>query len=197
MFCSGVFLLLGIINFLYFVNQRSTQRHVMIMILFGVFFSFLGDLTINLMFEAGAAIFALGHIFFVISYFLYERLHRIDLIIFLVLSTFSICFVLFFPPIYFENEIYKYICLIYSVIISLMVSKSIGNCIVRGNDYCYIISLSSILFFISDLMLLLAWFSSITGWTNHACMALYYPAMCLFSFSIIIYTKQYNKAYYY
>jgi hypothetical protein len=44
-----------------------------------------------------------------------------------------------------------------------------------------------LLFLISDLFLLIAWFSTIKGiWTSNVCMALYYPALTGLAFSMII-----------
>ena len=49
-------------------------------------------------------------------------------------------------------------------------------------------AVGSILFFISDMRLLLAWFSTIEGrWTSNVCMAAYYPALCLLAGSMVVY----------
>ena len=56
------------------------------------------------------------------------------------------------------------------------------------------IAIGSVLFFVSDMMLLLAWFSTIEGrWTSNVCMAAYYPALCLLAGSMVVYLKKNRK----
>ena len=107
MLCSASFGLMGILNFIYMLHSKTTNRKLLLFLLLGILFSWGGDIVLNIDFVSGAAVFALGHVFFVIA------------------------------------------------------------------------------FFISDLMLLLAWFSTVTGWTSHMCMALYYPAMCFFAVTLL------------
>lgn len=106
------------------------------------------------------------------------------------LGVFSISFILCFPYILFEVSVLKYVVLVYACIISVMVGKSVGNAICEKSIFACMIMLGSILFFISDMMLLLAWFSRIEGrWTSHVCMATYYPALCLLAGSMVLYVK--------
>ena len=100
-------------------------------------------------------------------------------------------FILFFPYIVFDVVALKYVVLTYAVIISIMVGKSVGNAIRSKRTATYMIMAGSLLFFISDMMLLLAWFSSIEGrWTSNVCMAAYYPGLCLLAASMVAYMKE-------
>lgn len=185
MLCSASFGLMGILNFIYMLHSKATNRKLLLFLLLGILFSWGGDIVLNIDFVSGAAVFALGHVFFVIAYFIYQKGNKLDLLLCSLLVLFSICFIQFFPPIYFEIEVFHYVCLAYAAIISIMVGKSLGNALLKPSSFTVSLLISSIAFFISDLMLLLAWFSSVTGWTSNMCMALYYPAMCFFAVTLL------------
>lgn len=185
--CSSGFALMGIINMIY-ANKRVTDKKVLMFMAFGLVFAFLGDVAINPNFILGVIFFALGHVFFVVSYLTYRRFARVDVILSAVLAGFSVTFITNFPYIVFEIQVLKYVVLAYAVIISIMVGKSVGNAAKEKNLFTRMIAVGSILFFISDMMLLLAWFSTIEGrWTSNVCMAAYYPALCLLAGSMVVY----------
>lgn len=80
------------------------------------------------------------------------------------------------------------------MIISVMVAKSLGNAVREKDVFTGMIAIGSVLFFVSDMMLLLAWFSTIEGrWTSNVCMAAYYPALCLLAGSMVVYLKKNRK----
>ena len=111
--------------------------------------------------------------FFVAAYLIYKKLEKMDIFLCGALGLFAIGFILVFPYIVFDVAVLKYVVLAYAVIISAM------------------IAVGSVLFFISDMMLLLAWFSTIEGrWTSNVCMAAYYPALCLLAGSMVVYMKK-------
>ena len=185
--CSSGFALMGIINMVY-AYKRVADKKVLLFMTLGLIFAFLGDVAINPNFILGVIFFALGHVFFVASYLAYRKLDKMDVVLSVCLGGFSIGFILIFPYIVFEVVMLKYVVLVYAVIISAMVAKSIGNALKEKNIFTRIISLGSVLFFISDMMLLLAWFSTVEGrWTSNVCMAAYYPALCLLAGSMVVY----------
>ena len=112
----------------------------------------------------------------------------------LCLAAFSVGFILVFPYIIFNVPVLKYVVLLYAVIISVMVAKSLGNAVQEKDVFTEMIAIGSVLFFVSDMMLLLAWFSTIEGrWTSNVCMAAYYPALCLLAGSMVVYLKKNRK----
>lgn len=188
--CSSGFAIMGMVNMLY-AHKRLENKKVMIYMTLGLVFAFLGDVAINPNFILGVIFFALGHVFFVASYLTYKKLERIDVILSGALGAFSITFILVFPYILFEVEALKYVVLVYAAIISVMVGKSVGNALRDKSVFTAVIAVGSVLFFISDMMLLLAWFSTIEGrWTSNVCMAAYYPALCMLAGAIVIYMKK-------
>lgn len=187
--CSSGFGLMGIINMIY-AYKRVAEKKMLWLMTLGLIFAFLGDVAINPNFILGVVFFALGHVFFVAAYLVYKNLNNIDIILSVALGTFSVGFILLFPYITFDVAPLRYVVLLYAVIISIMVGKSVGNALREKNVFTGMIAVGSVLFFISDMMLLLAWFSSIEGrWTSNVCMAAYYPALCLLAGSQLVYMK--------
>ena len=132
--------------------------------------------------------------FFVASYLAYRKLEKLDIMLSLCLAAFSVGFILVFPYIIFNVPVLKYVVLLYAVIISVMVAKSLGSAVREKDVFTGMIAIGSVLFFASDMMLLLAWFSTIEGrWTSNVCMAAYYPALCLLAGSMVVYLKKNRK----
>ncbi len=190
--CSSGFALMGIINMIY-AYKKVADKKVLLAMTFGLVFAFLGDVAINPNFILGVIFFALGHVFFVVAYLTYRRLGKPDVIFSAGLGIFSVGFILLFPYIMFSVPALKYVVLLYAVIISVMVGKSVGNVLREKNAFTGMIAAGSVLFFISDMMLLLAWFSTLEGrWTSHVCMAAYYPGLCLLAGSMVACLRKQN-----
>ena len=188
--CSSGFAIMGIVNMIYARKVLENKKTMTFMTL-GLVFAFLGDVAINPNFILGVIFFALGHAFFVIAYLSHRKLEKIDIIFSVALAAFAIGFILIFPYILFNVEALKYVVLTYATIISVMVGKSLGNALKEKSVFTGMIAIGSILFFISDMMLLLAWFSTIEGrWTSNVCMAAYYPALCLLAGSMVVYMNE-------
>ncbi len=191
--CSSGFAVMGIINMVY-AYRHIEDKKVMLYMMLGLVFAFLGDVAINPNFILGVIFFALGHVFFVVSYLLYKKLEKVDVLFSGTLGVFSIGFILMFPYILFDVEVLKYVVLAYAAIISVMVGKSIGNALKDKTMFTGMIAVGSVLFFISDMMLLLAWFSTIEGrWTSNVCMAAYYPALCMLAGAMVVYMYKNTK----
>jgi uncharacterized membrane protein YhhN len=182
---SGVFALLGLFNLGSALWGKAKNRRLYIAMAAGLFLAFLGDVLINLDFIAGAATFALGHICFVVAYCLEERLRLLDYILWGVLFAGAAAF-LFSPLLDFSVPVYRAVCVAYALIISAMLAKAVGNLVRRRTPVCAPVALASLLFFFSDLMLVLDWFVGKWEWTDNACMATYYPALCLLAFSMCL-----------
>ena len=65
-----------------------------------------------------------------------------------------------------------------------MLGKAMANLICQVNAVNALISAGSLLFFFSDLMLVLNWFVRVGKWAGNACMGTYYPALCILAFSM-------------
>lgn len=184
--CSGGFALLGLINLSYALGTGRKSKKFYIAMALGLVLAMLGDVLIGYDFIIGAAIFALGHVCFVVAYCLLQKLKMLDCIISGVLFAGAAAFLLFCPLLVFDVSIFKYVCIVYAMIISLMLGKAVGNFVREKNAVTGTIALASALFFFSDLMLVFDWFIGRWDWTDHACMGTYYPALCFLAFSMLI-----------
>lgn len=145
----------------------------------GVFFAMSADIAINLNFIAGAAIFALGHICYFIAYSLIQKPRPTDFIPAMIIFIPIVLFMMFSPLLDFGSSLMKIIGISYAVIICIMTGKAIMNFIRIKNRFNLILALGSVLFLISDIMLLMAYFSKIDFPFSNFCLALYYPGQCL------------------
>ncbi len=184
--CSMGFALLGMINLCYAFLSRQKNKPFYIGMASGLFLAMLGDVIINHDFIIGAAVFALGHISFVVAYCFLQRIKWLEIAIGGVVFIGAGAFLLFCPLLSFDEPIFRIVCLIYALIISLMLGKAISDFIRERNAVCGIIAIASVLFFTSDLMLVFDWFIGRWSWTNEVCMATYYPALCMLAFSMLI-----------
>ena len=187
--CSAGFALLGLINLGYArVTKQSNFRFYLAMAL-GLVLAMLGDVIIGYSFIFGAAVFALGHVCFLIAYCFLQKMNQLDCALGGGLFLAATAFLLFCPLLTFEAPIFKVVCIVYALIISSMLGKAVGNFLREKNAVTATIAVGSILFFFSDLMLVFDWFIGLWDWTGNACMGTYYPALCLLAFSMFLCTK--------
>ena len=76
------------------------------------------------------------------------------------------------------------VCLIYALIISLMTGKAISLWLHSHTTANLITAIGSILFCISDVMLLFDQFSNAGKLVLYLCLITYYPAQILLSYSV-------------
>lgn len=184
--CSAMFAVLGLINLLFSIITKQSNIKYYICMSLGLILACLGDYLILFNFIKGAVSFALGHICFIIAYCFLKKINKWDLLISSVIFVGCLIFLLFHPLLKFDNPLFQIVCIIYSLIISLMVGKAVGNLIQDRNIATITIALSSLLFFFSDLMLVLGWFVKTIEWADDVCLATYYPALSLLAFSMLL-----------
>jgi uncharacterized membrane protein YhhN len=183
--CSALFALLGVINLLYALSTKQPDKKFYLAMSAGLFFAFLGDVLIDWQFIPGAAVFALGHVCFVVAYCFLQKIGKIDCVI--GGSVFAACVLFLFSPLLtFEVPVFRIVCLVYSLIISSMLGKAIGNLVRERSALTATIAGASFLFFFSDLMLVCDWFIGVWDWAPHACMGTYYPALCFLAFAMLV-----------
>ncbi len=186
-FTCGGFALLSVINFTYFIKSKvkATEIYVPLFMMLGSIFCFAGDAMLHEIFVFGVALFALGHIFFIVSYCFLKRLNWLDLIIGGSIGVFAVLMVLLVPYFTFEEVVMQIAVAFYALILSMMLGKAISTFIKEKNKMNLLILVGASLFFFSDLMLLFGMFSPASNVVNHLCMATYVPANIIFAFSIL------------
>ena len=124
------------------------------------------------------------------------KINRKDLLCGVGIFTFALSVIQFAPFLDFGSGFMKNVCCAYALIISFMVGKAISNLLEEKNATNITIVVGSILFIISDLMLMLDKFGSIPG-TNYLCLGTYYPGQFILAFSLFKYATinrlNYNK----
>lgn len=182
---SALFVLLAAINLCFAFKLKLENVKFNIFLLIGLFFAMLGDIVLNIHFIGGAILFAVGHVFFLISYCFLSKLNWKDIVIGLAIFIPSLLFITLAPIFDFGGVLMEIVCVIYAFIISMMVGKSCGNFAALKNCTSLIILIGSILFYISDFMLLLNVFASLPRVVDILCLVTYYPAEILLAVSIL------------
>lgn len=181
---SAGFVTLGLINLVFALKAKTPDKKFAIVLTIGLFFAMLGDIILEIEFVIGALLFAVGHIFFFISYCTLKKFHPKDLIIGSVIFVLCLLLILFLPIFDFGGILMQVVCIVYALIISLMVSKATMNYIREKNLLHLIVMIGSILFMFSDLMLLFNVFANASRVFEILCLSTYYPAEILLAFSI-------------
>lgn len=181
--CSCGFVLMGLFNLVYAIRSKHKHLKFHVLLAVGLILAMLGDVYVGSRFILGAALFACGHIFYWIAQCFLVKLKWPDFLISAVLFAGAGAFVLFCPLLSFSNPVFRWVCFVYALIISLMAGKAISDFFRKPCAVTAILAIGSILFFISDLMLVFDWFIGLWSWTDEVCMATYYPAQCLLAFS--------------
>lgn len=182
---SGVFVLVGLINLIYSIKLKIKHKFSFILF-FGLIFAMMGDIILEIQFIFGALLFAVGHIFFFVSYCTLMDIKVRDFCYGLAIFIPSMLVIIFVPIFSYPNLLMEIICVVYALIISLMVGKSISNYVQQKSLLNLIIVIGSVLFFLSDLMLLLNVFGDINV-AGIICLVLYYPAEFLLAYSIYVF----------
>ena len=183
---SACFLSLGCINTAFLLKHHTPDRLCAFTLLAGLFIGFIADIVLDLHFLAGAAVFALGHVFYLAAYFRMLPASRLDMAIFAGLLLPSLCLILFLPSLDYGGALMQGIVIAYALIICLMSGKALSNFCRRRDILTAVLLLGSFLFFFSDLMLLFAHFSDAGRITNILCVNTYYPGQALLAASLFL-----------
>ncbi|MBQ1274944.1 MAG: lysoplasmalogenase [Cellulosilyticum sp.] len=181
---SMLFVGTGFINLKYCMNNKTNLRFPIWMMV-ALIWAMIGDILIVTNFILGAAAFAVGHIFYFVAYCMLDKINRRDFLCGISIMAIALSIILFIPFLDFESQLMLGVCCTYAVIISFMVGKAISNVWQEKNLLNKVIVVGSILFFISDFMLMLDVFGNIST-ASYLCLATYYPAQFLLAFSLLI-----------
>lgn len=182
---STMFVTIGSINLYYCTKNRNNLSFPKWMLV-ALVFAMIADILIVINFYSGVVLFATAHVFYFISYCKLQKINIRDLICGVIMSIISLFIIFNIPFIDFGSSLMQIVCCTYAVIISFMVGKAISNLLNNKNNTNQIIVIGSILFFISDFMLMLDVFGNIPV-ASYLCLGTYYPAQFLLGFSLFIY----------
>ncbi len=181
---SLVFVVIGLVNMLYVMKKGyDGGGRFKYFMLTALVLCLIADVILNIWFIIGAAIFAVGHVFYFISYLCLDRFTWKDLIYGACIAVVAIILLLTYP---FDFQGIFVVILAYAIIISFMVGKAIslfisGKC---SRVARWLILVGSILFFLSDMALLFNIFGGMGIVADRICLWTYYPAQGLLGLSV-------------
>ena len=149
--------------------------------LMALVFSLFADLTINHHFIGGALIFAVAHVFYLISFCSLEKFRLRNLLYSLPFLAVCIILICFLPNL--NTAVMVTVAVIYSIIISFMTGKSLSNLRLSYNSLYILLFTAGIIFFFSDVMLVLGHFADMEI-PRALCRFSYYFSQCLMAMSI-------------
>lgn len=184
------FVLLGVLNLAYLIAVRKKPLRFPVILTVGLVFAMLGDIVLNVNFIGGALLFAVGHIFYVISYAQLQRIGKLDLLISGSIFAAAALFLLLAPIFDFGGGLMTGICVGYALVISCMVGKAFANAVRERNGTNLLLAAGSFLFFFSDLMLVLYVFGNAPRIADILCVVTYYPAQCILAHAMYRYGRK-------
>lgn len=189
---SALFVIIGIVNLVFLLLNKNKKLKFPILMIIGLTFAMLGDVVLEIHFIVGAALFAVGHIFYFVAYAVSEKIRPNDFIYGLCIFVPSVLLITLVPIFDFGGALMEIVCIVYAAAISCMVGKAASNFIRVKNRKYLVLLLGSILFFVSDFALLFNVFTSLP-YMGVLCLATYYPAEILLGFSIFLHSDDDNK----
>ena len=187
---SLLFVLLGLVNVAYAVKTPARNRKFPAVMLSGLFFAMLGDVTLGKNFILGAALFALGHALYFAAFCTRTPFQRGDLLPSAIIFAGSAAFLLLYPQFDFGGAVMQAVCMVYALIISGMVGKAFSNLRRENNRTNAIIAVGSAMFYFSDLMLVLFYFADAPRIVDTLCLFTYYPGQCVLAHSLYHHVRE-------
>lgn len=189
---SILFVLCGVFNLILLYKYRKTSHAwKSLFMLLGLIFACIGDIVLIGNFVLGAIFFAIGHIWFLVYFYVLQKFNYKDVLIGGIIFLISLLLILFLPVFDFGN--FLAIVIIYALIISMMLGKAFSNYLCKMTIPNLVVFIGAFLFFFSDLMLVFDNFSTLSGIFGYLCLSTYYPAEFLLAISIFIQTYSLNK----
>lgn len=182
---TGWFLIIAVFNFVVATKQGIKPKAYKILMLIGLIFAAAGDIFLikNSTFVLGAALFAVGHVFYLSNFFVLHKFKVRDLFIFIAIFAMCLLIILLYPHFNF-NGMFALI-IVYAFIISAMLAKAISNCFnAEYRKQNIAIAVGALLFFISDVCLLFYVFSGAPIWVDSICLFTYYTGQGILASSL-------------
>jgi len=188
---SVLFVVQCLVNILLGMFYYNKNKNVFVWILLAAqIFACAGDIVLEINFANGAIVFGIGHILFLVAFYVLQKFNWKDIPFIVGLIIIVILVLTLYPNFDFKGM--KVVIFAYGIIISIMLGKAFSNCLSNLNKPLkYTLLIGALLFYLSDLMLLFYKFAGIDGFTRFFCLHLYYPANCVLAFCafISIYTN--------
>ena len=182
---TGWFLIIAIFNFIVAAKQGNKPKVYKILMLIGLIFAAAGDIFLikRSTFVLGAALFAVGHVFYLSNFFVLHKFKLRDLFVFIGLFVICLLIIFLYPKFNFSGMLP--LIIVYAFIICAMLAKSIGNCF--SKEYLkqnIVVAIGALLFFVSDVCLLFYMFGGAPVLVDSMCLFTYYTGQGLLASSL-------------
>ena len=182
---SSWFVMLGGVNLWAARKLEWKQLRFFVMMAAGLLCDLAADVLLGINFLVGVGVFALGHVFYVVAFFMLEKPGFRDLWFILPIMAVSMFVVVGTPWITVEDPFMRKMLLGYAVIISLMLGKAISNLIRKPSAFRWMVVIGGFLFWFSDIVLTVDLFGQSSRLTWILCSYSYWPAQTLLAHSLL------------
>ena len=161
------FVILGAVNLAFALLQRKRPLSFPLLMALALCLCMAGDIALNISFLPGCALFTAGHAVYILSF----------------------CILQWGPHLNFGMPPMAVIVYLYALIISCMVGKAVSLFLENKSAARCILMLGSILFYISDVMLLFWMFGRGGQLADTLCLYTYFPGQCLMAHALYWFAK--------
>lgn len=178
------FVLIGLVNVIYARKRKLENTRILIIIEIGLIFGMCADVLLGIEFIYGVVAFALGHVFYMIAFYSMEKPRRKDLLIIIPIAIISMFIVAGTPYIQVEDALLEKMMLVYAVIIACMLGKATSNFTVKKNTFRCLLFVGSVMFWFSDVMLVMNMFGTPSRLIWMLSTYVYWPAQNVLAYSM-------------
>lgn len=163
-----------------------------IFVCLGVIIGAVADTVINKNAIAGAVLFAIGHIFYLIALHIISKFKLKELFFFILVFMISVVLI-FVPNVDLGNLTFPII--LYAIILSAMFAKCVNNYAFNSkkSSLYAVMAIAGFLFYLSDLLLMFYYFKGGSALLDQLCLLAYYPAQIMFAVSILFPLRRIKK----
>lgn len=172
---AGCFAVLGLVNLVYALSVKPRKPAFPLCLSAGLILAMLGDILLGRNFILGAGLFAAGHVMYAVAMYARQKFARLDAVMSGVMFLLALAILTFTPNLIFSDPVMQVVCYVYAVIISAMAGKAISGFLRARTLVNGLLALGSVLFYFSDVMLVLSWFAGAGSWADTLCLFTYFP----------------------
>ena len=185
----ALFVLLSGIN-LAFSWMNGKDRKFASVMFAGALTGWMGDVLLGVNFILGAGLFAVGHVMYLIGFCMIRKFTGKDAALMAGILIGTSALILLYPKFDFGGTVMQAVCLVYGLIISCMVGKAVMGAAAEKSLPFVVMAVGSMLFYFSDLMLVLRYFADAPKLADRLCLLSYFPAQGLLAASVYFYVTR-------
>ncbi len=187
---AGCFVALGLVNLVCALLAKPRKPAFPVCLAAGLILAMAGDLSISRNFILGAGLFAAGHVFYAVAMYARQKFSLLDALMSGMMFIIALLILTFTPNLSFSVPVQRIVCYVYAVIISVMAGKAISGFLRERSPLHALLALGSVMFYFSDVMLLLAWFADAGSWADTLCLFTYFPGQGILAHSVFHHARE-------